>query len=432
METIDEIPIHKLNRASKIAKAGAKVGINYLAYLGNRTVKTKSEAKEILNKANADDIYDEFKKLKGSALKMAQMLSMDHSILPQAYVDKFSLAQFSVPPLSPPLVLKTFKKYFGEYPDKLFDEFDVQSIRAASIGQVHKAKKDGREVAVKIQYPGVAESISSDLQILKRVAPAMFNIPSKGLDKYYKEVENKLIEETKYELELKQSQEIAEQCQSLTNIIFPKYYPELSNEKIITMDWMKGHHISEFCETNKSQEKANIIGQILWDFYMHQFHVIKKFHADPHPGNFLVTEENTIAVIDFGCMKAIPETFYTPYVEITHNESSDSEKYQENLYTLEILKKTDTKEEKRFFKDFFSELILLISKPFREETFDFSNKSYFDAISKKSVEIKNIAEKNKYNSNRGSEHFIYINRTFYGLYSMLFSLSCNNIKTKVQ
>ena len=191
METIDEIPIHKLNRASKIAKAGAKVGINYLAYLGNRTVKTKSEAKEILNKANADDIYDEFKKLKGSALKMAQMLSMDHSILPQAYVDKFSLAQFSVPPLSPPLVLKTFKKYFGEYPDKLFDEFDVQSIRAASIGQVHKAKKDGREVAVKIQYPGVAESISSDLQILKRVAPAMFNIPSKGLDKYYKEVENK-------------------------------------------------------------------------------------------------------------------------------------------------------------------------------------------------------------------------------------------------
>jgi len=93
-------------------------------------------AKDRLNKNNATDIYDGLKQLKGSALKVAQMLSMEKSILPQAYVEKFSLAQFSVPPLSPPLVIKTFKKYFGKHPDDIFDTFNATSVNAASIGRI--------------------------------------------------------------------------------------------------------------------------------------------------------------------------------------------------------------------------------------------------------------------------------------------------------
>ena len=154
-------------------------------------VNPNEDAKERLNQNNAEDIYDGLNSLKGSAFKVAQMLSMEKSILPQAYVEKFSLAQFSVPPLSPPLVIKSFKKYFGKHPNDLFDAFDATSVNAASIGQVHKAFKDGKKLAVKIQYPGVAESISSDLALVKPMAIKMFNIKGKDSDKNFKEVENK-------------------------------------------------------------------------------------------------------------------------------------------------------------------------------------------------------------------------------------------------
>ena len=106
MKTIDKIPVSKISRATKLVSTGAKVGVNYLKYYGDKITKSEAEAKENLNKNNAEDIYDSLKQLKGSALKVAQMLSMEKSILPQAYVEKFSLAQFSVPPLSAPLVKK--------------------------------------------------------------------------------------------------------------------------------------------------------------------------------------------------------------------------------------------------------------------------------------------------------------------------------------
>ena len=165
-----------------MVQTGAKVGVNYLKYYGDKITKSEEQAKQRLNENNAEDIYDGLKKLKGSALKVAQMLSMEKSILPQAYVEKFSLAQFSVPPLSPALVIKTFKKYFGKHPDEIYDKFNATSINAASIGQVHKAEKYGKKLAVKIQYPGVADSIASDLSLVKPIAVKMFNIRGKDSD----------------------------------------------------------------------------------------------------------------------------------------------------------------------------------------------------------------------------------------------------------
>ena len=141
MKSIDRIPTSKLQRASKLVSTGAKVGVNYIKYYGEKISKSEEVAKQNLNKNNAEDIYDTLKQLKGSALKVAQMLSMEKNLLPRAYVEKFSLAQFSVPPLSSPLVTKTFKKYLVKEPEAVFDELDPNSVNAASIGQVHRAKK---------------------------------------------------------------------------------------------------------------------------------------------------------------------------------------------------------------------------------------------------------------------------------------------------
>jgi predicted unusual protein kinase regulating ubiquinone biosynthesis (AarF/ABC1/UbiB family) len=316
MKTIDSIPISKISRASKLVTTGAKVGVNYLKYYGDKMVNPKEDAKERLNQNNAEDIYDSLKKLKGSALKVAQMLSMEKSILPQAYVEKFSLSQFSVPPLSPPLVIRTFKKYFGKHPEDLFDTFNATSVNAASIGQVHIAEKNGKKYAVKIQYPGVAESIASDLALVKPIAVKMFNIKGKDSDKYFLEVENKLTEETNYILEIEQSKAVVKACEHIPNLKFPKYYEAFSSERIITMDYMKGEHLSEFVAYNTDQDKSNQLGQALWDFYMYQIHNLKKVHADPHPGNFLISDEGNLVALDFGCMKTIPNEFYIPYFEL--------------------------------------------------------------------------------------------------------------------
>lgn len=429
MKTIDRIPTSKLQRASKIVSTGAKVGVNYIKYYGEKLSKSEQTAKENLDKNNAEDIYGGLKQLKGSALKVAQMLSMEKNILPRAYVEKFSLAQFSVPPLSSPLVIKTFKKYFGQSPDAIFDEFDANSVNAASIGQVHKAKKNGKELAVKIQYPGVADSIKSDLALVKPIALKMFNINAKDSDKYFKEVEDKLTEETDYCLEIEQSKEIAKACAHIPNLLFPSYYNELSSSRILTMDFMKGEHLSEFVKHNTDQEKSNRLGQALWDFYMHQIHNLKKVHADPHPGNFLINDDAQLIALDFGCMKVIPDTFYTPYFELADKSVIDNSiRFSEKLYELEILTSKDSDEEIAFFTAMFHELLSVFTLPFQKEVFDFSNPEFFGKIGDLAERYSQNTELRKFNSNRGSKHFIYMNRTFFGLYNLMFDLKANEVK----
>ena len=431
METIDQIPITKIQRATKIVKTGAKVGVNYIKYYGNRLTQEQEQAKKTLNNANANDIYDGLKNLKGSALKVAQMLSMEKSIMPAAYVEKFSLSQFSVPPLSPALVNKTFRKYFGKSAHEIFDKFNTTSVNAASIGQVHQAEKDRKKIAVKIQYPGIAGSISSDLSLIKPIAIRMFNIKGKDSDKYFKEVEEKLIDETNYKLEVDQSIEIAKACKHIPNMKFPEYYKEYSTDRIISMEWMNGLHLTEFAAQNNDPVLANKIGQALWDFYMYQIHVLRKMHADPHPGNFLVSKEQELIALDFGCMKSLPDEFYYPYFTLSEKENINNRSlFEKKLYELEILRSDDSKKELDFFKEVFHDLLSLFTQPFHTDYFDFSDKIFFDALSNMAQEFAQKTELRKYNGNRGSKHFIYVNRTFFGLYNLMHTLKATHIEIK--
>jgi predicted unusual protein kinase regulating ubiquinone biosynthesis (AarF/ABC1/UbiB family) len=358
---------------------------------------------------------------------------MEKNIMPKAYVEKFSLAQFQVPPLSAPLVRKTFKQYFGQYPESLFDRFEAESVAAASIGQVHKATRDGKELAVKIQYPGVADSISSDLALVKPVATRMFNLKGKDSEKYFKEIEGKLLEETDYRLELKQSEHITQACRHIPNLRFPEYYADLSNDRIITMDWMHGQHLSEFTATNTDQEVADRIGQTLWDFYMFQMHELKQVHADPHPGNFLVSEAGELVAIDFGCIKVVPQEFYDPYFELAEEKNlKDPEVFKDKLYELEILRKDDSPAEVAFFSELFHEMLSLFTQPFHRQEFDFSDETFFGQIAELSDRYSKDTNLRKMNGNRGSKHFLYINRTFFGLYNLMNDLgarvSINNFE----
>ena len=425
MKTLDYIPTGKLERAGKLVSTGVKIGGNYIKYMGDK-ITNPEQAKENFDQNNAEDIYDGLKSLKGSALKVAQMLSMEKNLLPSAYVDKFSLAQFSVPPLSGPLVRKTFKQYLGNYPEDIFETFTAESVNAASIGQVHKATNKGKKLAVKIQYPGVANSISSDLTLVKPVATRLFNLRGKDSEKYFKEVEGKLLEETDYTLELEQSKQITEACSMIPNLKFPNYYPEFSCDKILTMDWMEGIHLSEYTTQKNDPEQMKLVGQTLWDFYMYQMHVLKRVHADPHPGNFLVDASGALVAIDFGCIKEVPEDFYVPYFELAQKEAmEDRDFFIDKITTLEILRPDDSKKDSAYITDLFHELLGVLTFPFHNETFDFSDESFWSKVAQMSERLSQDEQIRKLNGNRGSRHFLYINRTFFGLYNLLHDLKAD-------
>jgi len=425
LKTLDYIPTGKLERAGKLVSTGVKIGGNYIKYMGDK-ITNPEQAKENFDQNNAEDIYDGLKSLKGSALKVAQMLSMEKNLLPSAYVDKFSLAQFSVPPLSGPLVRKTFKQYLGNYPEDIFETFTAESVNAASIGQVHKATNKGKKLAVKIQYPGVANSISSDLTLVKPVATRLFNLRGKDSEKYFKEVEGKLLEETDYTLELEQSKQITEACSMIPNLKFPNYYPEFSCDKILTMDWMEGIHLSEYTAQKNNPEQMKLVGQTLWDFYMYQMHVLKRVHADPHPGNFLVDASGALVAIDFGCIKEVPEDFYVPYFELAQKEAmEDRDFFIDKITTLEILRPDDSEEDSAYITDLFHELLGVLTFPFHNETFDFSDESFWSKVAQMSERLSQDEQIRKLNGNRGSRHFLYINRTFFGLYNLLHDLKAD-------
>jgi predicted unusual protein kinase regulating ubiquinone biosynthesis (AarF/ABC1/UbiB family) len=424
------IPVSKVQRAAKFISTGARVGGNYMRHYAKRVVNP-AMTKDELHKNNATDIYDSLSELKGSALKVAQMMAMDKNMLPRAYQDKFTMAQYSAPPLSYPLVVKTFNQYFKKGPESLFDTFTTSAVNAASIGQVHKASKGKKDYAVKIQYPGVGSSVRSDLKLVKPFALRLLNMNERELDNYMDEVEEKLLEETDYQLEVKRSKEISEACGHIKGLNFPKYYEEMSSARVITMDWMEGKHLREWLESNPDQEARNKVGQTLWDFYHHQVHELKQVHADPHPGNFIIQENNELAVIDFGCVKVIPESFYTGYFALIKKDLLIKEdELNQIFYDLEFISDKDSAEEKVYFKNTFKEMISLLGKPFHVDSFDFADDSYFQMIFALGDRISNDKMFRKSKQARGSRHGLYINRTYFGLYNLLNQLQADIKTTK--
>ncbi len=427
MKEQNSIPVTKVQRAGKFISTGAKIGGNYIKHYSKKLFDP-SMTRATLDEDNAGDIYDSLSTLKGSALKVAQMLSMDKNVLPAAYQKKFTMAQYSAPPLSYPLVVKSFKKFFGKAPEEIFDTFTRNAVNAASMGQVHQATKGDKTFAVKIQYPGIAESVSSDLRMVRPMATRLLRINPRDLEQYIGEVESKLLEETDYALELERSIAISKACGHIQHLVFPNYYPEYSGDKILTMDWIKGQHLKEFLLTNPTQEVRNRIGQVLWDFYDYQVHTLKLVHADPHPGNFIVTPSQELGIIDFGCVKEIPEDFYQAYFKLLNADILKTPDHLEALfYELDFVSDKDNASEKKLFMEVFTRMIQLLGRPFNVDQFDFGDDTYFKTIFQTGEQVSAMKEFRNSRTARGPRHALYINRTYFGLYNIL-----NELKAVVQ
>ena len=417
------IPVGKVQRASKFIATGAKIGGNYLKHYSKKLVNPDL-SKDALHADNAADIYKSLSQLKGSALKVAQMLSMDKNLLPTAYQNQFALAQYSAPPLSFPLVVRTFEKYFRKRPNELFDSFEKTARNAASIGQVHEAELKGKKLAVKIQYPGVGDSIKSDLAMVKPIALRMFKLNATEYDEFIQEVQARMLEEADYTLELNRSVRLSEMCAHIPNLVFPTYYPNLSSEKILTMDWLEGMPLGEYLKLHRlSPADAHRVGQAMWDFYHFQIHQVRELHADPHPGNFIITKDLQLGIIDFGCVKVVPADFYPQYFQLLEKDIlQNPAKLEKAFRQLRFIYEDDSAAEKKLFKEVFIHLVELLGRPFRTERFDFSNDQYFEEVFKFGEQLSTMKELRESKRARGVTHALYINRTYFGLYNLLHDL----------
>ncbi|MGJ8676757.1 MAG: ABC1 kinase family protein [Akkermansiaceae bacterium] len=421
MKEQTKIPKHKLGRAARLARTGAQVGVNYLKYQAKKTF-TGNDDKTQFHEATAKHTYDTFSELKGGPLKLAQMLSMDANLIPKQYTDEFSQAQYNAPPLTYPLVVKTFEKELGKKPPELFDTFSKNAVSGASIGQVHKATYQGKDFAVKIQYPGVADSVRSDLAIVKPLAMRLFKLDAKSLDPYMNEVEARLLEETDYCMELERSIDLIEKSKHLPLTNFPDFYPEKCSRRILTMDWVPGVQFDKYAQSDSSMEKKQALGQALWDFYHHQIHDLRLFHADPHPGNFKVHDDE-LWVLDFGCTKGLEDQFYHNYFALMNPDvMSNGARFEETLHKIGLLLDTDTPAAKAKLISVFKESVELLSRPFMSGSFDFGDESYFEELAAYSEKTREDKELSNLSTSRGDPNSLYLNRTYFGLYNLMGSL----------
>lgn len=411
--TQDKLPTSKIERASKFLKTGVKVGSNYVKHYGQKVLLNREMDRDDLDRQNANDIFDSFAELRGSALKMAQMLSMDTFNLSSAFTDVMQKAQYSVPPMSPPMAVQAFKNSMGKSPEQVFDRFEAQAHKAASMGQVHTAWKDGKKIAVKIQYPGVADSIKSDVRLVKSVAPRIVNTTSAELAPFFLEIEERLLEEADYTLELKKSIEFRESCKDLEGIVFPEYYPEMSSQRVISMEWIEGQHLKEFLQSNPSREIMQKAAENLWAFYEYQMHVLRTLNADPHPGNFLFRQDGSIGVLDFGCTKTLTQELYDDYFALAEpGLFKDRPRVEEVMRKLQILRPTDSREKVEHLIDLFERLISNIAEPYHKGFFKFDHDPFYEEMTEISMELSKMREV------RGTRDFLFINRTYYGLYAL--------------
>lgn len=413
---MNDFPSTKLDRGKIFAKTGLQVGKNYAShYL--KSLVNKNGSKSDLHKKTAEDMLSQFTKLRGTALKIAQTFSIDNGFLPDEFSEVMTKAQYSVPPINKALVRSIIKRELGGYPEMIYKSFEADAIAAASIGQVHKAVlKSGETVAVKIQYPGVRDTISSDLAIARTIFRQIVSDASQ-MDIYIEEIRNTLLKETDYIEEGKSIDRFHERFTS-GNIITPKWIPDYSTERVLTMTFIEGVHMHEFLKQEPTKEQRDHFGQLLWDFFHNQVKTRGEVHADTHPGNFLFTPDSKLGVIDFGCVKQFPDDFFMDYLRLLPTHLQRDEDAIKALYMrLEVLMgDPQTDEKEKLFYDFCKNYGFTFAMPYAADTFDFGDTEYKELIRDYT---KNAPLSNE---PRGNKHFIYTTRVHLGLYHFLMKL----------
>ena len=417
------LPTGKLSRSKVVGKALLKIGANKTKRLLTNGNKEQSH-EEI-----ADIIFDALGELKGVSVKIAQQVALGMPFLPPAYLEKISKSFNAIPSINKALVRKIIKTELGDYPQNVFESFEMEAFAAASLGQVHKATKEGKELAVKVQYPGIKKSIETDISLihfgLKRFAKGQ------NIDHIIDEIEERLYEEVDYKLE-------AENCSFFEShmenekMVIPTVYPKLSSEKVLTTSFLEGIDFEAYLLSNPSQESRDAYAQLIFDSFFHALYRLKSIHADPNPGNFLFMQGGKLGLIDFGCVKKVEDDFLKQYNQLHLNllENKDDMSVIKQYITLGMIEESSEEEMLHFYTEVIKPLDTLYKEPLIGDSYDFKKNSDF---SKRGFEmIFKVQQKQFHSVHKLNEQFLFINRTLLGYYTLFEKMGAKIETTNVK
>ena len=310
----NKIPTSRVRRTAKIGGLAAGQALRQAGTMATNVARTKEGREAALERRNleaAEQIVTALGTMKGAAMKVGQVLSfVDTGLIPPEHRDEFQRKLSALRDAAPTVSFKEMRKVIEqELDEKLADtfaDFDEEPIAAASIGQVYRARlHDGREVAVKVQYPGVAQAVRADLQnigmilrIAKRIAPG---IDPKTVGD---EIRDRIEEELDYELEAQNQRTLARIFRGHPFIVVPEVVTSLSRERVLVTEYVEGIGFEEAKEL--PQDQRDRLGEILFRFYFGCMYRHHQFSGDPHPGNSMLMNDGRVAFFDFGLFKRMP------------------------------------------------------------------------------------------------------------------------------
>ncbi|MCP3958755.1 MAG: AarF/ABC1/UbiB kinase family protein [bacterium] len=282
-----------------------------------RSEDSKEERKTETLVRNAIRVVETLGELKGAAMKVGQMLSLQVGLLPPEVAAVLRALQKNAPRVPFEVMQYEIKGQIEDY-DRLFAHLEPQAFAAASIGQVHRAElRDGRRVAVKIQYPAIDYIIRADMKNLRVMLQALFSLFSTAdFDPIWKEVRDRLLEEIDYRQEAENLKRMAELHVDVPEIVIPKVVEEASAHGVLTMEYLEGISPERACSDEFPQKLKNQWGRVLFELQFRGIFEHRLLHADPNLANFAFLDDGRVIVYDFGCVKRPPDKLVRGYAAI--------------------------------------------------------------------------------------------------------------------
>jgi len=313
----------RAKRVFKVGELATSVGTSYVWEALKSPFRSADKRQQSLldtHVRNAMRIVESSKELKGAFMKLVQMLSMRDDILPAEALKVLSVVQSQVPPMDADEIRAQVKRELGMYPEQLFREFDRDAFAAASLGQVHRAVlTSGTEVVVKVQYPGVEETVQQDLRNIKALLQVFTLIGRDVMRQHidqtevYQELEERLHEELDYINEAKNIALFQKMFRDDRDVMIPEVYPELSSRRVLTMSRLDGYPFGDILKPGVDQATKDWVAIKYFRVVWRQIFEFGTLHTDPHPGNYLVTFHPKLAILDFGSIRIFPEPIRAAY-----------------------------------------------------------------------------------------------------------------------
>lgn len=324
---VSDLPRTSSRRAARLAGLPLGIAGRAAGSLGRRAFgRGEGDLTEELADQAAEQVFAVLGELKGGAMKVGQALSVFEAGMPDKYAEPFREAltklQSEAPPMPAAEVERVLDAQLGLRWRERFSEFDGEAAAAASIGQVHRAVwSDGREVAVKVQYPGADEALRSDLRQLRRLAPLLRPLnPGTDIRGIIDELYDSTVSELDYRTEADTQRIFSAAFRDDRQFHVPSVLA--SAPKVLVTEWADGRALSRI-SADGSPEERNLAGELLTEFQFSSPVRARLMHGDPHPGNFLLADDGRLVVLDFGASIPLPEGIPTVLTSMMRHALAD-------------------------------------------------------------------------------------------------------------